>query len=96
MIFPPPLRPGDTVAIVAPSSPFDERATRAGIAWLERRYRVDYRRSMFEKKGYLAGSDLRRTAELQRALDGDAHAVIAAREAMGSRDCAPRRLDASC
>jgi muramoyltetrapeptide carboxypeptidase len=83
VIFPPPLVPGDRVAVVAPSSPFDRAAALAGIAWLEKRYRVVYRSSLFARQGYLAGSDQRRITELQTALDADVRAVIAARGGYG-------------
>jgi len=83
VIFPPPLRPGDPIAVVAPSGPFDRASVLAGIAWLEKRYRVIYRRSLFERRGYLAGSDQRRIRELQRALDANVRAVVAARGGYG-------------
>ena len=83
MIFPAPLEPGDTVAVVAPSGPFDRAAALSGIAWLSRRYRVIYGKSLFARDGYLAGSDRRRIAELQKALDADVRAVIAARGGYG-------------
>ena len=83
MIIPPPLRPGDPIAVVAPSGPFDRASVLAGIAWLEKRYRVIYRRSLFERRGYLAGSDQRRIRELQRALDANVRAVVAARGGYG-------------
>jgi len=75
--------PGDRVAVVAPSGPFDRAAALAGIAWLEKRYRVVYRPSLFARQGYLAGSDQRRLTELQSALDADVRAVIAARGGYG-------------
>jgi muramoyltetrapeptide carboxypeptidase len=83
VIFPPPLRPGDTVAVVAPSGPFDRAAALAGIAWLEKRYRVSYGPSLFDREGYLAGRDQRRIEELQTALDADVRAVVAARGGYG-------------
>jgi muramoyltetrapeptide carboxypeptidase len=83
VIFPAPLEPGDTVAVVAPSGPFDRAAALAGIAWLGRRYRVLHGANLFARQGYLAGSDRRRIAELQRALDADVKAVIAARGGYG-------------
>jgi muramoyltetrapeptide carboxypeptidase len=83
VIFPAPLEPGDTVAVVAPSGPFDRAAALAGIAWLARRYRVVYGRTLFSRVGYLAGSDRRRLAELQKALDADVQAVVAARGGYG-------------
>jgi len=83
VLFPPPLVPGDRIAVVAPSSPFDRAAALAGIAWLEKRYRVSRRSSLFAREGFLAGSDQRRIAELQGALDADVRVVIAARGGYG-------------
>lgn len=90
MKFPPPLRPGDLIEVVAPSSAFDAPAARAGIAWLASRYRVHHRASLFAREGYLAGSDHRRTRELQAALDGQARAVVAARGGYGLSRIVPR------
>jgi len=84
VIFPPPLRAGDRIAVVAPSGSFEQAAVEGGIAWLERRYRVSHRASLFDKDAYLAGSDRRRAGELQRALDADGvRAVVAARGGYG-------------
>jgi muramoyltetrapeptide carboxypeptidase len=83
VIFPPPLHPGDTVAVIAPSVHFDRSAAVEGIAWLSRRYRVVYGKTLFARDGYLAGSDRRRIGELQKALDADVRAVIAARGGYG-------------
>jgi muramoyltetrapeptide carboxypeptidase len=83
VIFPPPLRPGDSIAVVAPSGPFDRAAALAGIAWLEKRYRVSYGASLFARDGFLAGRDQRRIDELQSALDADVSAVVAARGGYG-------------
>ena len=83
MIFPSPLEPGDAVAVVAPSGPFDRAAALAGIAWLAHRYRVVYGKTLFARQGYLAGTDRRRITELQKALDSDVKAVLAARGGYG-------------
>ncbi|XXX71604.1 LD-carboxypeptidase [Sorangium sp. So ce134] len=40
LILPPALRPGDTVAVIAPSSPFEHALAWVGLGWLARRYRV--------------------------------------------------------
>lgn len=40
LILPPGLRPGDTVAVIAPSSPFEHVLAWVGIGWLAQRYRV--------------------------------------------------------
>lgn len=84
-IVPPPLTPGDTVAVVAPSSPFEPVLAWVGLGFLAARYRVRFDRGMFERKGYLAGSDARRRAELSGALhDPDVKAIIAARGGYGA------------
>jgi muramoyltetrapeptide carboxypeptidase len=83
VILPTPLVPGDRIAVVAPSSSFERRAVESGIAWLKERYRVSYGASLFTREGYLAGTDRRRRAELQRAFDSEARAVVAARGGYG-------------
>jgi len=85
VIFPPAVRPGDRVVIVAPSSPFDRTLVRRGIAFLGDRYRVSFDASLFARAGYLAGSDERRRAELQAALSDPAvRAIVAARGGYGA------------
>jgi muramoyltetrapeptide carboxypeptidase len=83
VIFPAPLEPGDTIAVVAPSGPFDRAAALSGMAWLARRYRVTHGATLFARNGYLAGRDRRRITELQKALDADVKAVLAARGGYG-------------
>jgi muramoyltetrapeptide carboxypeptidase len=83
VIFPPPLASGDKVTVIAPSGPFDRDAALAGIAWLEERYHVVRSSTLFARDGFLAGNDRRRIGELQKALDGDARAVVAARGGYG-------------
>jgi muramoyltetrapeptide carboxypeptidase len=85
VIFPPALRPGDLVAVVAPSSPFEHVLAWVGLGWLASRYRVHYTRGLFARDGYLAGSDARRRDELAAALaHPDVRAVIAARGGYGA------------
>jgi muramoyltetrapeptide carboxypeptidase len=83
VIFPPPLAAGDKIAVIAPSSPFERDAALAGIAWLEERYHVVRSSTLFARDGFLAGSDRRRIGELQKALDGDARVIVAARGGYG-------------
>ncbi|MCU0681597.1 MAG: LD-carboxypeptidase [Polyangiaceae bacterium] len=84
MIVPPPLRPGDVVAAFAGSSPFDATLAWRGLAFLRSRYRVRFDRSLFERKGYLAGDDARRRRELERALgDPEVRALVAVRGGYG-------------
>ncbi len=90
MLRPPPLRPGSSIRVVAPSSPFDRTLVRAGMAWLGHRYRVRFDPGLFERTGFLAGDDGRRRDELNAALnDPDAHAIVAARGGYGLGRIAP-------
>ncbi|MCS6899417.1 MAG: LD-carboxypeptidase [Myxococcales bacterium] len=84
MRFPPPLRPGDVVAVFAGSSPFDPTLAWRGLGWLASRYRLRFDRSIFERHGYLAGSDERRRQELSSYLaDASVRALIAVRGGYG-------------
>ena len=59
------LKPGDTIAIAAPSSPFDREEFLKGVLVLQNMgFKVIYRDDIFEKNFYLAGSDERRIDEL--------------------------------
>jgi muramoyltetrapeptide carboxypeptidase len=83
--LPPPLVPGDRVAVVAPASAFPREELLRGLAWLRARYRLQISPGVFERDGYLAGSDARRLAELAGALgDDDVKAVVAARGGYGA------------
>jgi muramoyltetrapeptide carboxypeptidase len=82
--LPPPLKPGDRVRVIAPSSPFDRTLVLRGIAWLGERYRVDFAWGMFERTGFLAGADERRLSELNQALgEAEVRAIVAARGGYG-------------
>lgn len=89
VLYPPPVRPGDTLRVVAPSGPFDRALFFRAIAWLSQRYRVVWSRGSLERKGFLAGDDPRRLSELNEALrDPDARAIVAVRGGYGaSRIC---------
>ncbi len=85
MTRPDRLRPGDEVSIAAPSGPFDRQAFERGLALLSKRYRPVFGDGLFAKERYLAGSDERRLAELQGALEsGTARAVFFARGGYGA------------
>lgn len=84
IVIPPALRPGDKVRVIAPSSPFDRTLALCGMAFLGERYRVEFDWQIFERDGFLAGSDARRRDELCSALAApDVAAVIAARGGYG-------------
>jgi muramoyltetrapeptide carboxypeptidase len=83
-IVPPPLAPGARIAVIAPSSPFDRALVLRGMGWLAGRYRLSFERDLFERSGYLAGSDERRLAELDlRLRDPDLGAILVARGGYG-------------
>jgi muramoyltetrapeptide carboxypeptidase len=91
LALPPPLAPGDVVAVVAPSSPFPREELLRGLAWLRQRYRLRAGSGLLTRDGFLAGSDARRAGELARAMcDPDVKAIVAARGGYG----AMRVLDA--
>lgn len=77
--------------MIAPSSPFPRAEFDRGVALLSTRYRVSFADDLFSADGYLAGSDARRLAELERALtDPSVDAIVCARGGYG----ATRLLDA--
>lgn len=84
VISPPRLDPGDEIAIVAPSGPFDRTLVLTGLGWLSRHYKVRFGSGLFAREGFLAGSDERRLTELNGALrDSRVRAVVAARGGYG-------------
>ncbi len=84
LVIPPPLRPGATVRVIAPASPFDRTLALCGIAFLGERYHVEFDWGIFERDGFLAGPDGRRRHELERAIAAPhVAAVIAARGGYG-------------
>ena len=85
-----PLGPGARIALVAPSSPFDNEGFERGVAKLQKRYEVSYNTEIFERKGFLAGSDEHLLLELQAALANPrVDAIIAARGGYGATRIAP-------
>lgn len=77
--------------MIAPSSPFPRADFDRGVALLSTHYRVSFEDELFTADGYLAGSDARRLAELERALtDPSVDAIVCARGGYG----ATRLLDA--
>ncbi len=80
------LRSRDTIAVIAPSSPFDRTRLREGISWLEKRgYNVLIDPGIYARKDYLAGDDARRLKEFVSAWRNPAvRAVLTARGGYGS------------
>jgi muramoyltetrapeptide carboxypeptidase len=78
------LRPGDKVAVPAPAGPVLPDAARPGLMLLATRYGVVHDERIFERTGFLAGSDERRIDELNRYLrDPDVRAIVCARGGYG-------------
>jgi muramoyltetrapeptide carboxypeptidase len=85
VIRPARVQPGDIIRVIAPSGPVPREGFARGIEILGKRYRVRHHDGIFEREGFLAGSDERRTEELRGALsDPDARAIVIARGGYGS------------
>jgi muramoyltetrapeptide carboxypeptidase len=86
------IRSGDTVGVVAPSGAVDEERLRAGVRVLEGwGLRVMLGDAVLERRGYLAGTDEARYADLRRMLDDpEVRAVFCARGGYGSQRLLPR------
>ena len=81
---PEPLRQGDPVEVVAPSSAFDRERFLRGVAALKAMgFAPRYREEIFTRSAHLAGDDARRSGELHAALQSDAKALILARGGYG-------------
>jgi muramoyltetrapeptide carboxypeptidase len=83
---PPPLRPGDTVGIVAPGSPIKRDLLLAGCDGLRRMgYNPYYERSILDSDLYFAGSVTRRARELEEMFErDDIRAIVCARGGYGT------------
>jgi muramoyltetrapeptide carboxypeptidase len=90
-IVPAPLCAGARVAVIAPAGPCNRALVFRGLGWLAERYKVEFDAGLFERTGYLAGSDERRLAELERCLsDPGLAAVLVARGGFGLTRVAER------
>jgi muramoyltetrapeptide carboxypeptidase len=91
MLTPPPLKSGDLIRVVAPSSRFDYGRFEAGIGFLkERGFRVAFRDDIDASARYLAGDDERRADELREALaDQEATAIWCVRGGYGAQRLYP-------
>ncbi len=85
-IVPPPVRPGDRIAIIAPATPFDLDIFAAGVRWLEDQgFTVDVHEDVYLRTRYTSGSARQRAELINRTIaDPDVKALIAARGGYGS------------
>src|SRR5581483_1366908 len=85
-VKPPVLRPGDTVAIVAPASNIQRAALESGCAALRRLgYDPIFNETIFAHDLYFAGSVERRARELEEMFErDDVRAIVCARGGYGS------------
>lgn len=68
-IFPTPLRSGDKIALVAPASvPNRETIERFASEWRSRGYELDVSERIYDRCGYLAGTDEIRAEEFMRVF----------------------------
>jgi len=88
---PPALRPGDSVAVVAPASPFDRAAFEPGLDELrDLGFQPVYDESVFARDRYVAGSAAIRAAALDRAWRDPAIAgIVAVRGGYGTAHLLP-------
>jgi muramoyltetrapeptide carboxypeptidase len=86
------LRPGDTIAVIAPAGPVDPQEMLPGLEQLEAMgYRVLPAPHLYERKEYLAGEDQVRLEDLHAAfLNPEVRAVFCARGGYGTLRLLPR------
>jgi muramoyltetrapeptide carboxypeptidase len=92
LLLPRALARGTSVGVCAPSGPVNAECVAAGIAWLESEgFAVRAGRHLHERRGYLAGDDRSRAADLlELVADPEVGAIVLARGGYGL----PRLLDA--
>lgn len=85
------LKKGDAIGIIAPASPVSEEEIEPAVRLIEEEgYRVIYGDHLYNKKGYLAGTDEERLIDLHGMfLNSDAKAILCARGGYGT----PRLLN---
>lgn len=85
-LVPPPLYPGDRIAVIAPASPFDRDEFYTGLSVLEKMgFRPVFSDDLFQRTGFLAGSDHHRADMLNTAFaDEDVCGVWCVRGGYGA------------
>lgn len=89
--LPPPLRPGDAIAIVAPAGPVDPKRLARGHSRLTAAgFAPKTAEGLLDRDGYLAGDDAKRAGQLRWALSlPGCRAVMAARGGFGTTRILP-------
>src|SRR6478609_7519766 len=84
-VKPKALRRGDTIGVVAPAGPVDQEKMQRAFARVEARgFRLKTYGDLYRSRGYLAGDDATRAAELMAAFaDAETAAVWCARGGYG-------------
>lgn len=78
------LRPGDRVAVIAPSGPVPADRLERGVSRLGGRYEIVQSEGLLARQGFLAGEDGRRLSELRWAMsDPHVRAIVCARGGYG-------------
>lgn len=85
-IRPSRLRPGDTIGVAAPASPFDYQAFEKGLECLQKLgLKTRLPEALFARNGYLAGSDAQRAQQLNELFaDDQVKAIFCARGGYGA------------
>ena len=103
IVRPAALKPGGTIAIIAPDSPIEQRDDfQRGVATLERMgFQVRWDDRIFHSVRYLAGTDEERAAEFMRAIEDPAvDAIVSLRGGYGCSRLIPllrpRRIRNHC
>jgi muramoyltetrapeptide carboxypeptidase len=91
ILLPECLCPGDTVAVIAPSSSFDREKFQKGLDVLaDMGLRPLFSEQIFETKGYLAGSDAQRAQMVHESFnDPDVKGIFCARGGYGAMRLLP-------
>lgn len=91
LIKPPKLKPGDTIGIIAPSSPVKKDKLETNIQYLEGLgYRIKLGTHLFDRYGYFAGKDRDRVDDLNRMFaDPEVDAIFCARGGSGTTRIIP-------
>ena len=86
VIYPPPIKRGDTIGLVAPAGPLiDKENFTAGVQILEKKgFKVKFNQKLLNTRGYLAGSDKERADGFNKLWsDPEIKAIVAARGGYG-------------